>query len=52
MTYGSFVTPGWSYTSYAGWVSWGLMGGGILAAPPVISGMSQHKMMYDAFHIY
>ena len=38
MQYGSFVAPGWSYTSYPGWVSWGLMGGGTLAAPPLRKG--------------
>lgn len=38
MRYGSFVAPGWSYTSYPGWVSWGLMGGGVLAAPSLRKG--------------
>jgi hypothetical protein len=33
MQYGSFVAPGWSYSSLQGWVSWGLFGGGTLPAP-------------------
>jgi len=52
MNYASFIAPGYAYTSYPGWLSWGLFGGGVLAGPPAGGGMTQAKKMYDAFHIY
>ena len=45
MQYGSFVAPGWAFTSYPGWVSWGLMGGGTLAAPP-LGGMESQMFLH------